>query len=108
MEILYMAILAGVIALAFAGLLTMRIMKSDEGSERVRFIGDAIRQGSAAFLKREYGVLAVFVVVVVIIIALFIDYDILGKVNGSDDGIPSTAIAYLIEPSARHWQGTSG
>ena len=95
-EIIFVAIGAAVIGLLFAVYLTASILREDEGSERVRFIGDAIRQGSAAFLKREYGVLAIFVVVVVVILALFIDYDILGKIEGSEGGAPSTAIAYLI------------
>ncbi len=95
-EIIFIAVGAAVIGLLFAVYLTASILREDEGNERVRFIGDAIRQGSAAFLKREYGVLAVFVVVVVVILALFIDYDILGKIEGSESGVPSTAIAYLI------------
>ena len=95
-EIIFFAIGAAVIGLLFAVYLTTSILRQDEGNERVRFIGNAIRQGAAAFLKREYGVLAVFVIVVVIILALFIDYDILGKVGESADGVPSTAIAYLI------------
>ena len=95
-EIIFLAIGAAVIGLLFAVYLTASILRQDEGNERVRFIGNAIRQGAAAFLKREYGVLAVFVIVVVVILALFIDYDILGKVGESSDGVPSTAIAYLI------------
>ena len=95
-EIIFVAIGAAIIGLLFAVYLTASILRQDEGNERVRFIGDAIRKGAAAFLKREYGVLAVFVLVVVVILALFIDYDILGKVGESSDGLPSTAIAYLI------------
>ena len=70
MDILYLAILAGVVALAFAGILTIRIMKSDEGSEEVRFIGNAIREGAMAFLAREYRLLAIFVVIVFIVLAV--------------------------------------
>ena len=95
-EIIFIAVGAAVIGLLFAVYLTVSILREDEGNERVRFIGDAIRQGAAAFLKLEYTVLAVFVVVVVVILALFIDYDILGKIEGSESGVPSTAIAYLI------------
>ena len=95
-EIIFIAVGAAVIGLLFAVYLTVSILREDEGNERVRFIGDAIRQGAAAFLKLEYTVLAVFVVVVVVILALFIDYDILGKIEGSEGGVPSTAVAYLI------------
>ena len=96
-EVIYFAIAASVIGLLFAVYLAAAIVRQDQGSERVRFIGHAIQQGATAFLKREYGVLAVFVVVVVVVIALFIDYDILGRIDGDESvGVPSTAIAYLI------------
>ena len=47
-----------------------------------------------AFLSREYRMLAIFVVLMSIILAVFIDYDVMDKV-GTDRSIPSTAIAYL-------------
>ena len=96
MEILLLAIVAGVVALAFAAYLAWKVMQSDEGNERVRFIGNAIREGSMAFLSREYRLLAVFVVVVFAIIWVFVDYDILSKVEGDGDPIPGTAISYLV------------
>ena len=96
MEILILAIVSGVVALGFAAILTMRILKADEGNEQVRFIGNAIREGAMAFLSREYRMLAIFVVVVCIILALFIDYDILNRIDGSTEAIPGTAISYLI------------
>ncbi len=96
MEILILAIVSGVVALGFAAILTMRILKADEGNEQVRFIGNAIREGANAFLSREYRLLAIFVVVVCIVLALFIDYDILGRIEGSASGIPGTALSYLV------------
>jgi len=96
-EIIYFAIAAAIIGLLFAVLLAAAIVRQDQGSERVRFIGRAIQQGASAFLKREYGVLAIFVVAVVVVLALFVDYDILGRIDRDESrGIPSTAIAYLI------------
>ena len=95
MIILYLAIAAGVVALIFALLLTLNILRQDEGDETVRFIGKAIQEGARAFLTREYTVLAVFVVIVFIALAVFIDYDVLGREDGSASGLPSTAIAYL-------------
>ena len=98
MTILLAAIVAGVVALAFSALLTMRILRSDEGSEEVRFIGNAIREGAMAFLSREYRLLAIFVVAVFIILAVFIDYDVLGRGDGDGPvgGVPATAISYLV------------
>ncbi len=95
MIILYLAIAAGVVALIFALLLTLNILRQDEGDETVRFIGKAIQEGAKAFLTREYTVLAIFVVIVCIVLAIFIDYDVLGRDDGGSSGLPSTAIAYL-------------
>ena len=96
MDILLLAIVAGVIALAFAAYLAWKINQSDEGNEQVRFIGNAIREGAMAFLSREYRLLAIFVVVVFAILWVFIDFDVLNKVEGDGDGIPGTAISYLV------------
>ncbi len=96
-EIIFVAVGASVVGLLFAVYLTMSILRQGEGNERVQFIGRAIQQGANAFLKREYTFLAIFVVVVVVIIALFIDYDIFDKIERAETrDIPSTAIAYLI------------
>ena len=95
MTIFYLAIAAGIVALIFALLLAMNVLKQDRGSEEIQSIGRAIQQGAMAFLAREYTLLAGFVVVIAIILAIFIDFDVTGRV-GVDRSIPSTAIAYLI------------
>ncbi|MCH7745416.1 MAG: sodium/proton-translocating pyrophosphatase, partial [Chloroflexi bacterium] len=93
MTIIYLAIGAGVIALVFALLLTLNILKQDKGDESIQAIGRAIQEGAMAFLSLEYRLLAVFVVIMSGILAVFIDYDILDKV-GTERSVPSTAIAY--------------
>ena len=94
MTIFYLAIAAGVVALAFASALAMNVLRQDQGSETIQFIGRAIREGAMAFLSLEYRLLAVFVLVMFAVLAILIDYDVTDKV-GSDRDIPSTAIAYL-------------
>ena len=94
MAVLYIAVASGVVGLGFALILTLNIMRQDRGDETVQSIGRAIQDGAMAFLSREYTFLAIFVVVVFIVLAAFIDYDVLDKV-GSDRSVPSTAIAYL-------------
>ncbi|PKB64872.1 MAG: sodium-translocating pyrophosphatase [SAR202 cluster bacterium Io17-Chloro-G3] len=89
------AIIAGISALLFAIHLTVRVLKQDSGNDKIREIGQAIREGAMAFLSREYRFLAIFVAVVFIILWLLIDADILDKRIGSRS-LPSTAIAYLI------------
>ena len=89
------AIVVGIIGLVFAGILASRILKEDEGDEQVKFIGKAIQEGAAAFLSREYRLLAVFVVIMFIILTLFIDYDILNKLESANN-FPKTSISYLV------------
>ena len=91
------AIAASVIALLFAGFLASVVLKKDSGSDRIRFIGDAIQKGAMAFLSREYRLLSIFVVVMAIILGVFVDFDILGRIGReTNDGVPGTAIAYLV------------
>ena len=94
MTILYLAIAAGLVALAFASALAINVLRQDQGSETVQFIGRAIREGAMAFLSREYRLLALFVLLMFAVLAILIDYDVTDKV-GTDRDIPSTAIAYL-------------
>ena len=94
MTILYLAIAAGVTALAFALVLAINVLRQDQGSETIQFIGRAIQDGAMAFLSREYRMLAIFVVFMFVILAVFIDFDVTDRV-GTDRSVPSTAIAYL-------------
>ncbi len=61
---LILAIVAGVVALLFAAVLAFRVLKEDEGTDLMKEIGAAIQEGANAFLRREYTVLAGFVVIV--------------------------------------------
>ena len=102
MAIIYIALAAAVVGLVFAFVLTQWILRQDQGSERVQYIGRAIQEGAMAFLSREYRLLAVFVVVIAIVLAVFVDYDVTSRVaentarESGDRTLPSTAIAYLI------------
>jgi len=93
--IFLISIIAGLVALSFAGILTFYVLKQDEGNDKVKFIGKAIQEGAMAFLAREYRMLSVFVVAMFIVLAIFIDLDVLGKIEGEGTW-PKTAICYLI------------
>ena len=60
---------AGVIAMLFSFIKTSWITKQDEGSERMKKIGKSIADGAMAFLKAEYKILSVFVLIVAILLA---------------------------------------
>ncbi|MFP6679252.1 MAG: sodium-translocating pyrophosphatase [Dehalococcoidia bacterium] len=106
-ELLLFAIAAGVIGLIAAIITAVGVLRKDQGSDQVREIGELIKEGANAFLKREYMILAVFVVIVAVIIGLFVDFNILdnnkigelndiARSNGVDASGPWTAIAYLL------------
>jgi K(+)-stimulated pyrophosphate-energized sodium pump len=99
MEILLIALASGVVALAFAVYLTIRVLAQDEGDETMREIAHAIQVGAGAFLRREYTFLAGFVVIVAVILAVFVDFDALDKFGaetGELTGSPRMAISYII------------
>ena len=83
-------IIIGCMALAFAALLARRVVSADEGNNTMRAIALAIKEGSIAFLRREYMALAPFVIVVAIALWLLID-----RYTG-DSWLPKTAVAYLV------------
>jgi len=56
-----------------AGLYFYRYVdKQDSGTERMKEISDAIKEGSKAFLKREYKILGIFVLVVGTLMGIFL------------------------------------
>ena len=61
---LYLTAGVGLIALVFAFIKTQWVNRQDGGTDRMKEIGGHIHTGAMAFLRREYSVLAGFVVVV--------------------------------------------
>jgi K(+)-stimulated pyrophosphate-energized sodium pump len=70
MTTVYLAIGAGLLALLFSIWKTAWVNRQDAGSDRMKEIAQAIREGAMAFLGREYRVLAIFVVGVAIALYL--------------------------------------
>jgi K(+)-stimulated pyrophosphate-energized sodium pump len=105
------AVVAGLVALAFALAVSRMILAEDEGDETMRGIAHAIQEGASAFLRREYTYLAVFVVVVTLVLAIFVDYDVLGRFGeqaGNLTDAPRTAASYLIGALASATAGFVG
>jgi len=61
---------AGVLALLFAFMKSIAVKKQDEGNETMKTIAGHIRDGAMAFIRREYKVLAWFVLAVAILLAV--------------------------------------
>jgi len=65
-----LAPISAIASIIAGGLLYNYVNKQDSGTERMKEIAAAIKEGADAFLKREYTVLAYFVAVVSIILAI--------------------------------------
>ena len=66
--------LTGVLALAFAYYLSTGISNAEPGNARMREIAGFIHEGAMAFLYREYRYLAIFIVIVIAVLSLFINW----------------------------------
>ncbi len=67
-SLLLLPIIAGVVGLAIALFLYFRVKAQPQGNETMNRIATYVREGSMAFLVREYKVLSVYAVVVAIVL----------------------------------------
>ena len=65
--------IAGAVGLAFAGYLTWYVFRKDLGTPEMQEIGDAIRQGAMAYMKRQYTTIIAISVILALLIAALID-----------------------------------
>jgi K(+)-stimulated pyrophosphate-energized sodium pump len=98
------AIGAAVVGLLAAAVFARLVMARPEGTDLVRSTGKLIQEGAMAFLRREYTILAVFVVIVAALVALLIDFNLLDNARIAELNAPLqqvlgtgpwTAIAYV-------------
>jgi K(+)-stimulated pyrophosphate-energized sodium pump len=67
--LLYLIILCGLIALAFAGWAAQSVLAADAGNPRMQEIAGAVQEGAMAYLVRQYTTIGVVGVVIFIIVA---------------------------------------
>jgi len=73
MDPIYYAVIAGVLGLIAAASFAAYVLRQDQGPERMREISAAIKEGAMAFLKREYQILAIFIVILAIVLGVIPD-----------------------------------
>jgi len=100
MNNLYYVIAAAVVAMLYAFWKTNWINNQDEGSDRMKQIGANIAGGAMAFLKAEYRILGVFVLVIAII--LFVGYSLKGE------GTELIAVSFIVGAFASGLAGFLG
>jgi K(+)-stimulated pyrophosphate-energized sodium pump len=70
MEATILAPIGAVVALLFAWYLAAKVLKSDEGSDRMKQISRAVRKGANAYLKRQYTGVAIFFAVMFVVLLI--------------------------------------
>jgi K(+)-stimulated pyrophosphate-energized sodium pump len=71
--LLYAVPIIGLIGLLIALFIYLFIKKQDDGTELMRDLAQQIHDGAMVFLKREYSILAVFLVAVALLLGIFVD-----------------------------------
>ena len=93
-------ILSLVIACSIAGLITAVIFKftiasCPKGTEEMQGIADQIRVGAKAFLKKEYSIILIFIVIATILIAIFLENGMLTAVSFVLGAFASLSAGYI-------------
>ncbi len=74
----WFGVAGGLAAVAFAVVLIYLVLGQPAGNERMREIAGAIQEGAAAYLNRQYTVIAIIGVVIAIVIGVFINWTTAG------------------------------
>ena len=99
-NIVVLAIVAGVLALAYAYTKASWVSRQDAGTDEMKEIAARIQEGAMAFLGREYKVLAIFVGIVAILLAA-------SNAQGEDRS-PLIAVSFFIGALASGLAGYAG
>ncbi len=71
LELLYLIIFSGILAVGYSYLLSGQILSSSPGNEKMREIAGAIQIGAKAYLNRQYKTIAIVGLIVLIIVTYF-------------------------------------
>ena len=69
-DLILLAPVGSILALGFALYLAVTVLKKDEGTPLMREIAQAVKDGAAAYLRRQYTIVAIFFTVVFVILLL--------------------------------------
>ncbi len=66
-QLLYLAPLAGLLSLVFAGIFAKEVLKNDPGTPKMQEISGAIQEGAMAYLNRQYKTIAIVAVILAVV-----------------------------------------
>ena len=70
MDLVWICIIAGLVAAGVVVFFVRYVLRQDQGSDRIKEISAAIKEGGLAFIHREYRTLAIVVVIIAIVLAV--------------------------------------
>jgi len=70
MDLVWICIIAGLAAAGVVAFFVRYVLRQDQGSEKIKEISAAIKEGGLAFIHREYLTLGIVVVIIAIILAV--------------------------------------
>jgi K(+)-stimulated pyrophosphate-energized sodium pump len=70
MDLVWICIIAGLVSAGVVAFFVRYVLKQDQGSEKLKEISAAIKEGGLAFIHREYRTLAIVVVIIAIALAV--------------------------------------
>ncbi len=70
MDLMLWAPLGAILALLFAAYLAWKVLKEDEGNDKVKKIALSIKTGASAYLKRQYKGVAIFFAIMFIVLSV--------------------------------------
>jgi K(+)-stimulated pyrophosphate-energized sodium pump len=82
MNLLYIAIICGVLAVLYGIITSRQVLAMSAGNQRMIEVSAAIQEGAAAYLKRQYTTIAIVGIIVAVVIGIFLK--------------PLSAVAFLI------------
>src|SRR5580700_1008742 len=82
--VLWAVIACGVIAVLYGVVTASRVMAADAGTPRMQEIAQAVQEGAAAYLRRQYTTIAIVGVVVLVVLAILLGkYSAVGFLIGA-------------------------
>src|SRR5438034_3580751 len=72
MELIWLIPVAGLAAVFYAGLLTWDVLRRDTGTPEMQDVASMIFEGAMAFLRRQYGTIALLAVVTAVVISIVV------------------------------------
>ncbi|RLC66852.1 MAG: sodium-translocating pyrophosphatase, partial [Chloroflexi bacterium] len=70
MDLVWICVIAGLVSAGVVAYFARYVLRQDPGSERIKEISGAIKEGGLAFIHREYRTLGIVVTVIAVVLAV--------------------------------------